>query len=534
MGDLTAADLNGKEVFGHPKTNPPLFRKLTFEDGDSLVRVNSLKPISVDSNDEIHANVAEEVIPKLGIEFETEQEAYDFYNNYARAVGFSIRRSKGQYEKGNQDDLRKWLDRVFYCSCQGLRGNDKRDDDVKRHGPETRCGCLAEMKISRRASEKYSVIKFVSNHTHVLASPRKRIFLRSHRTINPAQAVEAELADTSGIAPKASIGLLARRVGGLDNLGFIPEDYNNYLRTRRTQEMKIGDTGGLLEYLQRMQSEDLNFSYVIQADVDDLITNIFWADGRMRLDYEYFGDVVCFDTTYKKNKEGRPFALFVGVNHHKQSIIFGAALLYDETSETFMWLFDSFQKTMFGKKPQTILTDQDPAMAKALASQWPETKHRLCIWHMYQNAGKKLNDVFGRYSSFAKDFSSCVYDHDDEDDFLHAWDKMLDKYDLRDNSWLQRQFEIKEKWALVYGRKIFCAICLLLREARRLVDDRRFEELQSPQDGAFSSRNQLLPQHTMQNYYGANLNTRGFTETLNLIQAQLPKIREQRNDEDAG
>ena len=44
----------------------------------------------------------------------------------------------------------------------------------------------------------------------------------------------------------------------------------------------------------------------------------------------------------KKNKEGRPFALFVGVNHHKQTIIFGAALLYDETSETFMWLFDSF------------------------------------------------------------------------------------------------------------------------------------------------------------------------------------------------
>ena len=56
----------------------------------------------------------------------------------------------------------------------------------------------------------------------------------------------------------------------------------------------------------------------------------------MKLDYEYFGDAVCFDTTYKKNKDGRPFALFVSVNHHKQTIIFGAALLYDETSETFM------------------------------------------------------------------------------------------------------------------------------------------------------------------------------------------------------
>ena len=177
----------------------------------------------------------------------------------------------------------------------------------------------------------------------------------------------------------------------------------------------------------------------------------------MKLDYEYFGDVVCFDTTYKKNKEGRPFALFVGVNHHKQTIIFGVALLYNETSETFMWLFDSFQKIMFGKKPQTILTDQDTAMAKALASQWPETHHRLCVWHMYQNAAKNLKEEFGRYSTFVADFSSCVYDHDYEDDFLDAWDNMLDKYDLKNNSWLQRQFELRGKWALVCGRKTFCA-----------------------------------------------------------------------------
>ncbi|XP_026656773.1 protein FAR-RED IMPAIRED RESPONSE 1-like [Phoenix dactylifera] len=104
-------------------------------------------------------------------------------------------------------------------------------------------------------------------------------------------------------------------------------------------------------------------------------------------------------------------------------------------------------------------------MAKALASQWLETKHRLCIWHMYQNAGKKLNGVFGRYSSFAKDFSSCVYDHDDEDDFLH------------------RQFEIKEKWAFVYGSKIFCADMSTTQRSEsmnsRLVDDRRFEELRA-------------------------------------------------------
>ena len=41
--------------------------------------------------------------------------------------------------------------------------------------------------------------------------------------------------------------------------------------------------------------------------------------------------------------------------------------------------------------------------------------------------------------------------------FLDAWDNMLDKYDLKNNNWLQRQFELRENWVLVYGRKTFCA-----------------------------------------------------------------------------
>jgi zinc finger SWIM domain-containing protein 3 len=38
-------------------------------------------------------------------------------------------------------------------------------------------------------------------------------------------------------------------------------------------------------------------------DVEDQVTNIFWADAKMILDYGIFGDVVFFDTTYRTNKE---------------------------------------------------------------------------------------------------------------------------------------------------------------------------------------------------------------------------------------
>ncbi|KAK0581986.1 hypothetical protein LWI29_020141 [Acer saccharum] len=163
----------------------------------------------------------------------------------------------------------------------------------------------------------------------------------------------------------------------------------------------------------------------------------------MMMSYSHFGDVVCFDTTCKKNKAGRPFGMFLGVNHHKQTTIFGAALLYDETAETFMWLFETFITAMSGKKPKTILTDQDAAMAKALTIVWPETHHRLCIWHIYQNAAKNLSGVFERFREFAKDLSECIYEYEEEDEFLDAWEMMLEKYNLKSNEWLieDRRYE---------------------------------------------------------------------------------------------
>lgn len=51
-----------------------------------------------------------------------------------------------------------------------------------------------------------------------------------------------------------------------------------------------------------------------------------------------------------------PFGLFVGVNNHFQSIIFGGVLMRDETLESFRWVFKEFVPMVNGKSPLTILT----------------------------------------------------------------------------------------------------------------------------------------------------------------------------------
>jgi zinc finger SWIM domain-containing protein 3 len=59
-------------------------------------------------------------------------------------------------------------------------------------------------------------------------------------------------------------------------------------------------------------------------------------------------------------------------------VVFGAALLYDETFESFKWLFKTFLKAHNGKHPKTIYTDQDAAMEKAVHEVFLETWH-VCV-----------------------------------------------------------------------------------------------------------------------------------------------------------
>ena len=51
-----------------------------------------------------------------------------------------------------------------------------------------------------------------------------------------------------------------------------------------------------------MQVEDPTFFYAVQLDANGLMTNFFWRDGRSKIDYEYFGDVLILDTTNKVGK----------------------------------------------------------------------------------------------------------------------------------------------------------------------------------------------------------------------------------------
>lgn len=91
------------------------------------------------------------------------------------------------------------------------------------------------------------------------------------------------------------------------------------LKKQEDLRLGVGDAQALHDYFIRMQSRNSKFLYAVDLDDDARIKNFFWADAS-RAAYEEFGDVITFDTAYLTNRYDIPFAPFVGVNHHGQSI----------------------------------------------------------------------------------------------------------------------------------------------------------------------------------------------------------------------
>ncbi|PKA46963.1 Protein FAR1-like 5 [Apostasia shenzhenica] len=399
----------------------------------------------------------EEWVPKVDMEFEDDDEAYEFYISYAARVGFSVRK---HLVKRRTSGL--VYSRTYVCHKEGQsrRNSDQKKDQQHVRGPKPydRTGCLASLTIKITKNGRYRVTEFEPKHNHPLVIPSKAHLFR-WRWRRGLVGAQAEFLDSGDGQLNFSESCdQGNEVDGIDtNSRLLFAGYKNYIPSKRMNDMLPGDVGAVMQYVQEKQAADPSFYYALLLDRNDMLTCIFWVDAKSMVDFEYFGDVVCFDTTYRCRDYGRPFAPFIGVNNHKQSVIFGAAFLYDETEESFKWLFETFRTAMSGKQPVVVLTDRGQGISNAIAAVWPGTIHRVCVWQMFNNALKHLNFVFQGSSTFAKDFSHCIYDIEDEEDFVSEWKVMVEKYDLASNSWLAKLYEDREKWSLAYGRETFCA-----------------------------------------------------------------------------
>ncbi|XP_077230108.1 protein FAR1-RELATED SEQUENCE 5-like [Tasmannia lanceolata] len=228
-----------------------------------------------------------------------------------------------------------------------------------------------------------------------------------------------------------------------------------------------GVTGGLstnsgqevvlvANHLQKKRSEDPNFFFSMELDTDGTFRSMFWADARARDAYMTFIDVIVFYVTYKTNRLSLPFAPFTGVNHHRQSTLFGSALLADETNETFCWIFEQLLTCMHGKAPGAIITDMDLAMKNVIKRVFPDTRHRFCEWYIWKHLLEKVVEMRDTDSDFYHDYNRCFHSKKIEE-CEDKWQQLVVNYEIGGNEWLCRMWEQREHWMRAYWRTTFTA-----------------------------------------------------------------------------
>ncbi|GAA0183516.1 hypothetical protein LIER_30912 [Lithospermum erythrorhizon] len=328
-----------------------------------------------------------------------------------------------------------------------------------RQKPESRCGCKAQIKFKRVPNLScYKIYVWDTHHNHDIHPPEQVHFL--NHEVNPFQAALVERHAEVGIPIRQSYQLFSRVVGGDENVGFRPIDLKNHLSSKRQLRLQHGEGTSLLEFFRDESIKKPNYYYSVQVDSDEEISSIFWADGIMRSDYAAFGDVLCFDTTFRTNHLYRPLGCFVGFNHHRQMCVFGCALLFDETADTFSWMFNTFFECMSGKHPISLMTDQCASIRSAVRNVVPSSVfHGLCSWHISENAKKKLGSYAN--SKFMEELHFLIEDVDSPAEFEFNWDKMVKKCfhgkDVDQITWLTFIKGYKEQWSSAWVKEYFTA-----------------------------------------------------------------------------
>ncbi|XP_052203950.1 protein FAR1-RELATED SEQUENCE 5-like [Diospyros lotus] len=376
------------------------------------------------SNDQFEEDINCEVDPKIGMTFDTTKEAYDFYNTYARRVGFSVRILR---TNKNRSDKNKIQRQALVCSCEGTSKKIKTPEkkrDIRRFD------CKAKFVIKLVPDDKYRLIEFKSEHTHDLVPLQHSHYLRSQRKIDFSQAELMKKMRSFGIKQGQIFSYMCEEAGGAQNLNFTKADCNNLLQRTRAKFFKMGDAECLLEYFKQKKGENKHFFYSFRTHEDGEICGVFFCDAKSRRDYGIFGDAICFDTTFRTNNYDMLCAPIVGINHHGQTSLFGCGLLDGETIDAVMWLFTTFFEAMGGKKPKSIFTDQSAAISSVVDTVLPEAHHGLCLWHLCQNAAKNLSN--NGYKTFAPQFKACIYNPETVEEFEQSWDKLLEDNGLRE------------------------------------------------------------------------------------------------------
>ncbi|XP_021727712.1 protein FAR-RED IMPAIRED RESPONSE 1-like isoform X2 [Chenopodium quinoa] len=294
------------------------------------------------------------------------------------------------------------------------------DEDLCPKRKSKKCDCTVFLYAKVNKSGQWIINKAYLTHVGHNPTPGKSKnisrFRKKFLVDNPHLVRQLFIERKAGVPVANIYRSMAKQRNGLEDMSFEHKDLHAEVAKQKKLVFEQGDAKVMFDYFKRMLEDNDKFFHTYRVDEDGRLKDVLWVDARSRAAYEEFGDVVVFDSTYLTNEYKLPFCNFVGVNHHGKTILLGCALVSRETAETFEWVFSSWLRCMGDKAPIGILTDQDPAMRKALKAVMKGTTHRWCIWQILNKFSQKLGKRI-YYPELKEGLHRAVYNNLDCQEF---------------------------------------------------------------------------------------------------------------------
>ncbi|GLT80222.1 hypothetical protein SLA2020_516740 [Shorea laevis] len=406
------------------------------------------------------------VAPYVGMVFKSDDDAFEYYGNFARKNGFSIRKERSRLSP--QLGIYK---RDFVCYRSGFAPVRKKPSgEHHRDRKSVRCGCDAKMYLSKEVIDGVSqwfVVQFSNVHNHELLEDDQVRLLPAYRKIQEADQERILLLSKAGFPIHRIVKVLELEKGIQGGqLPFLERDVRNFVQNRKKvvqendallTEKRENDMLELLEACKATKEADENFLYGFSVDENDKVENIAWSYGESVSANAMFGDVVYFDTTYRSITYGMLFGAWLGIDSNGRPIFFGCVLLQDETPRSFAWALQTFIRFMKGRFPETIVTDLDPGLRDAIRSELPSTKHVASIWNILPKVSSWFSVQLGsQYPEFKSEFDA-LYRVETTEDFEMRWNQLISMFGLSSDKHIALLYSVRTSWALSYVRGYFLA-----------------------------------------------------------------------------
>ncbi|CAH9142792.1 unnamed protein product [Cuscuta epithymum] len=388
--------------------------------------------------------------PHDGIEFESHEDAYSFYQEYAKSMGFTTSIKNSRRSKKSKE----FIDAKFACSRYGVtpeaEGCSSRRPTVKK------TDCKASMHVKRKGDGNWYIHEFIKEHNHELL-PALAYHFRIHRNVKLAERNNIDILHAVSERTRKVYVEMSRQTGGNRDVEFTGDSLNYQFSRGQCLGLEEGDAQLILEYFIRIQKENPYFFYAVDLNDDQCLKNLFWVDAKSRKDFVSFSDAVFLDTNYMKSNEKMPIVLFVGVNNHFQPMILGCALVADESKQTFVWLMKTWLRAMGGRHPKVIITDQDRALKSAAEEIFPSSCHSFALWHVTERIPEILSHVIKQRDNFMGKFTKCIFKSLTDEQFDMRWWKMVTRFELQENEWIRLLYEDRKNWVPIFMRGAFLA-----------------------------------------------------------------------------